>query len=400
MRWDQVRRFGDPLLGLVVAALYAAEAVRWDPDDPVILLATCWVGCVGLMLRRRSPLVGFLLAAGSVQLITRLEPRFDNDSAALVVTFFVSLYSVGRHAEGLERWLGAGGVFAVMVLFGLDESGTTVPDSGDIGFLLFFVGGPWAAGLAIRLRLERERSLRAHNEALRRDQEARARAAVTAERARIARELHDVVSHAIAVTVLQARGGRKMVGVDDEAVRGALDAIELTNTQALGDMRRLLAVLRDTDEPADARVAPQPSLANLDHLVQQVRDAGLPVELVVEGVEAEVPPGVDLSAYRIVQEALTNVIKHAGPDAHAKVLVRHSTTSLTVSVTDNGQATTSHPFAGAVGAGTGRGLIGIRERVGVIGGSIEVSPTPGGGFTLSAHLPYALEHLETDEVAR
>ncbi len=395
MRWDQVRRFADPLLGVAVAALYAGEVARWGPDRPWLLLVVCWVGCAGLALRRSSPLVGFLLAEGSVQAITAIEPGFDNDSAALVVTFFVALYSLGRHAVAVERWLGAVGVVAVMVFFSLGEAGSTVPDTGDIGFVLFFVGTPWAAGLVVRIRLDRERTLRAHNAELRRDQDLRARAAVTAERARIARELHDVVSHAIAVTVLQARGGRKMLGLDQAEVRRALDAIELTNTQALGDMRRLLAVLRDTEEEQDPTTSPQPSLANLDRLVERVRATGLAVQVEVEGDgegdAAPVPPGVDLSAYRIVQEGLTNVIKHAGPGARARVHIGYSPTQLTVTVADDGVGDAPGPDDADT---LGHGLVGIRERVAVIGGRVEAAPGPDGGFVVTAQLPYALEQLD------
>lgn len=390
MRWDLARRAGDPLLGGAVAAAYAVEVLRWDASRPGVLMALGALAGLGLALRRRSPLLGFALAMGGVHVISRLEPGFDDDSSALVATFFVSLYSLGRHAVGVERWLGGLGLLAVMVAFALSESGA--PDAGDIGFAVLFVGTPWAAGLAIRLRLDRERSLTEHNETLRRDQEARARAAVTAERARIARELHDVVSHAIAVTVLQARGGRRMLGRDDTAVREALDAIEATNTAALGDMRRLLAVLRDTEDPEERRAAPQPSLAHVSDLVDRVRSTGLAVDLEVEGDPALAPPGVDLSGYRIVQETLTNVIRHAGPGARARVQVRFRPTEVSITVTDDGRAYPSTQRAG-------QGLVGIRERVAVIGGRVVAGPGPEGGFEVSAHLPYALEHLETDASA-
>jgi signal transduction histidine kinase len=176
-----------------------------------------------------------------------------------------------------------------------------------------------------------------------------------------------------------------MLGRDEDAVRRALDAIEQTNTAALSDMRRLLAVLRDTDGPEQGRAAPQPSLANLDGLVAQVRAAGLPVDVEVVGEPAAVPPGVDLSAYRIVQEALTNVIKHAGAGARARVHVTYSPDDLRVSVTDDGTVRAADADGG------GHGLVGIRERVAVVGGRVEAGPVPAGGFVVSALLPYALE---------
>jgi signal transduction histidine kinase len=394
MSWLTVRRYTDPILGVAVLALYAWEIARWEPDRPGLLLAIAALGCLGLALRRRTPLVAFLLAAGSIEGITMVAPGFDNDSAALVMTFGVSLYSLGRYAVGLEQWLGIVALVAVMVMFVLSEADASAVDSGDIGFVLLFAGAPWGAGVMIRLRLERERLLRERNAALQRDQEAQARAAVAAERARIARELHDVVAHAISVTVMQARGGRAMLGRDEAEVRRALDAIEQTNTAALSDMRRLLAVLRDTEDHPDGRAAPQPSLTNLDHLVDQVRAAGLPVELAVTGRpedhDVPVPPGVDLSAYRIVQEALTNVLKHAGPTATARVEVDYGADSLRVTVLDDGVGPLE--ASGGVRDGSGHGLAGIRERVAVIGGRVEAGSGPSGdGFVVTAVLPYALE---------
>ena len=195
-----------------------------------------------------------------------------------------------------------------------------------------------------------------------------------------------MVAHAISVTVVQARGGRAMLGRDEDAVRRALDAIEQTNTAALSDMRRLLAVLRDTDGPdgRTGRAAAQPGQPRRARSTQ-VRAAGLPVEVEVVGEPAAVPPGVDLSAYRIVQEALTNVIKHAGAGARARVHVAYSTDDLQVTVTDDGRARDAVPEGG------GQGLVGIRERVAVVGGRVKAGPDPAGGFVVSAHLPYALE---------
>jgi len=378
----RLRPFADPLLGLAVTLLYAVEMVAWPVSPLPLALAVAATGGLGLALRRRLPLLGFVLAGGCVLGLGVVAPGFDNDSAALIVTFFVGLYSLGRHASGIERWLGGLAVLGFVVAFIVSDPTKSTIDTGDIGFGILFVGTPWAAGLAIRLRQERERTLTERNLELQRDQDARAREAVTAERARIARELHDVVSHAIAVTVLQARGGRKMIGVDEEAVRRSLDAIEHTNTQALSDMRRLLSLLRDAED--GPQLGPQPSLERLGSLLTQVRDSGLPVELHVSGQSTEVPPGVDLSAYRIIQEALTNVLKHAGPDAHAEVHVAYGDERLEASVLDDGRV-------GVNGDGRGHGLIGIRERVAVVGGEVDAGPRSEGGFRVHARLPYAVD---------
>ena len=240
------------------------------------------------------------------------------------------------------------------------------------------MGGPWATGLALRLR----RELAVANERLRVEQEEKTRRAIAEERSTIARELHDVVAHAISVTVLQSRGARRMLGRDEEKVRSALDAIEHTNTQALGDMRRLLAILRDTE--GDAATAPQPSLSRLDELLEDVRGSGLPVEVSTAGDNLDVPPGVDLSAYRIIQEALTNVLKHAGP-ATARVELTYGEDDLTLRVTDDGTAAT------APNGTRGHGLLGIRERVAVVGGEVEAGPCDDGGFEVRARLPYSVD---------
>ena len=371
----------DVVAAVLATGLYTAEYLQWADAPALTAFAAFALGGTGIALRRIIPLPAFILCAVSIELVTRTSPGFDNDSAALVITFFVMLYSVGRHTAGIERWVGAAGVLVMVTFFLVDESEGGV-DTGDIAFATVFVGAPWLAGLALRIRHDREVVWRERTERLRAEQEERERRAVTAERSRIARELHDVVSHAIAVTVLQARGARKMLGVDEPSVRRALDAIDQTNTQALGDMRRLLALLRDTED--NPLASPQPTLDEIPVLVEQVRESGLPVALRVSGDADEVPPGVELSAYRIVQEALTNVIKHAGPGASAEVELRYGEEALELDVADDGHGPVE-------GARQGHGLVGIRERVAVVGGQVEASRRESGGFAVSVRLPYAVE---------
>jgi signal transduction histidine kinase len=183
------------------------------------------------------------------------------------------------------------------------------------------------------------------------------------------------VAHALSVMVLQARGGRRMLGQDPGDTREALDAIEGTGAQALGEMRTLLGML----DEGEAELAPQPTLARVEELVTGLEAAGLPVQLVIEGEPVELPPGMDASAYRIVQEALTNSLKHAGP-ARARVTLRYVPGELELEVVDDGAGTGN-------GGGTGRGLAGIRERVAVYGGELEAGRRPGGGYALTARLP-------------
>ena len=392
-------RHRDALLAGVLTAVFVAEVALWDEADHVRAVPCALLAGSALAFRRKTPLAAFLLAWAGCWGVLHLAPGIDNDSVAFIVIFFVSIYSLGRYTMGHEVWLGGLAVLGYVVVFVVGDVGRN-PDLGDVAYATLFVGGPWAGGLTMRLRHDRENVLAARNEQLQHDHEEQARRAVTAERSRIARELHDVVSHAIAVTVLQARGGRKMIGLDDPAVRRALDAIEHTNSQALGDMRRLLSLLRDTEEePVDTggemRADPQPSLDRLDSLLARLRDSGLPIELTVTGKPDGVPPGVDLSAYRIIQEALTNVLKHAGPAARARVEITYSPDDLQVCVSDDGIVHSENGTAGGNGEGRGRGhghgLIGIRERVAVVGGHVEVGPGESDGFVVRARLPYAVE---------
>ncbi len=376
-----LRRYGDLALAGVLMAIFTTEVALWDNADHVKAVPCAVIGAAALALRRKVPLAAFLLAWAGSWGVLYFAPDLDNDSIAFICVFFISLYSLGRYTKGHEIWIGGLAVLGYVVAFIVGDVGRQ-PDLGDIAFSTLFVGGPWAGGLVIRLRQDRERVLTAHNRELQRDQEVRERKAVAAERARIARELHDVVSHAIAVTVLQARGGRKMIGVDDQAVRRSLDAIEHTNTQALSDMRRLLSLLRDTE--GDGRADPQPSLDRLQPLLGRLRGSGLAVDLEVTGDPRQVPPGVDLSAYRIIQEALTNVVKHAGPGARATLRIDYATEQLDIHLLDNGRV----PVAAD---GRGQGLIGIRERVAVVGGRVAVGPEDGGGFAVHASLPYRVQ---------
>jgi len=288
------------------------------------------------------------------------------------VALAIAAYSVGANTEGRRAWVGVAGVAAVIAANVADQFSL-----GDVLFVAMILGGAWLAGGAMRYRRERERALRRLTVDLEREREEKARAAVAEERVRIARELHDVVAHAISVIVLQARGGRRSLATDPEETREALDTIEATGSQALAEMRRLLGMLRRDDE--QIALAPQPSLRHLDALAAQVREAGLPVDLSVEGEPIALPPGVDLSAYRIVQEALTNALKHAGP-ATARVLVRYRKDDLELEIADTGVA------AGA-SDGEGHGLVGMRERVSLYGGKIEAGPRDGGGFAVRARLP-------------
>jgi signal transduction histidine kinase len=328
-----------------------------------------------LVLRRRAPLLMWLTTWAGVALLCLLAV---NSLRGLAFTFvlFATAYSLGAHAS--FRRAVAGLVLAAPVVAAISHRGelglafSSGEQGGHAGVTLAFLQllAFWLAGVVVYAR-RRAVSLAALSAAL----QHQAEQAAAAERARIARELHDIVAHHLSVVVLQAAGARAS-GRPAEAV---LEKIENSARQALDETSRLLNVLRDPDE--EAELAPQPAIGELDALAASVRAAGLPVNLVIEGNLAGLPTTVDVSVYRIVQEALTNVLKHAGP-ARAEVTIGCAQDTVTIEVTDNG--TGPH---GNGPAGGGHGLAGMRERAAVFGGELAVGPRPGGGFAVRARLP-------------
>jgi signal transduction histidine kinase len=370
-----LREHGDPLLAAALGVLYVAE-MGFESDvtrrGPSMLVGLAFAA--SLTFRRRLPLLPLLAGLAVIELDNTLLPGLA-EAGAFLFGYVIAIYSAGRHARGKMAIACVLIVLADIPLAAI-EPGSAVGFS-DFAFFTMFFGGPFVVGRVIRHRRDRERALAGHAASLELDQETRAREAVADERTRIARELHDVVAHAISVMVLQARGGRRMLDSDTTETRHALDAIEHAGEQALVEMRRLLGVLR-ADE-GQLALAPQPSLSRLADLADGLTRTGLPVEVTVEGDAVELPPGIDVSAYRIVQEALTNALKHAGP-ARAQVIVRYRPDELELEVRDDGAGNGN-------GGGSGHGLAGMRERVGIYGGQLESGRLPGGGYALRARLP-------------
>jgi signal transduction histidine kinase len=240
--------------------------------------------------------------------------------------------------------------------------------------------GIWLVGDTLRRRSVQMVELQQRADDFEREREEESRRAVAEERARIARELHDIIAHSVSVMVVQAAAGRRVLDSQPETARASLEAIETTGRQALAEIRRLLGVLRRDDGPDEALV-PQPGLAHVEALVDEMRRAGLPVELRVEGEPGPLPPGVDVSAYRVVQEALTNTLRHAGP-ARVSVIVRYGPDDVEVEVSDDGHGSSAHPAPAG-----GQGLVGMRERVALFQGDFEAGPRAGGGFAVRARLP-------------
>lgn len=375
-----LRTHGDWLLAGLVAVAYELELrtleaadgqVEASSSDRVAAAILGLVLPVALAGRRRVPLAVLGLAVVSAS-VANVVPLMGAATMP-AVAFVVAAYSAGAYTRAVRAGAAVLGV-ALLVVVNAADNGFAL---GDVIFIILILGSAWAAGRAMQYHRDREGLLQQLMTDLDRERDTKARAAVTEERIRIARELHDVVAHAISVIVIQARGARRSLADDPDETREALDTIEATGGGALTEMRRLLGMLRTQDETV--ALAPQPSLRFIDELVAQVTAAGTPVDVTVEGEPVELPAGIDLSAYRIVQEALTNTLKHARP-ATAQLVIRYGKNELELEVSDTGTGT-------AVDKAKGHGLVGMRERVSLYGGELEAGPADTGGFRVQARLP-------------
>jgi signal transduction histidine kinase len=333
-----------------------------------------------LVFRRVRPVESFAVVslAGFVQWTAgvALSPI---DAAVLLALYSIAAYG-SRWASRLGLAVGLLGAMLASQRYALVGEGT----GGFLtGVMLYAAAtaGAWALGDVRGLRQAYVNELVQRARQAERERDQRAQIAAAQERARIAREMHDVVAHNLSVIVVQADGGRYAAQRDPQSAISALETISTTGRGALAEMRRLLGILRTGDDPPDG--GPLPGLDRLQGLLDSCRDAGLPVDLHVTGVPGELAEGQSLSAYRAVQEALTNVLKHAGPQARAAVRLTYGAEGLHIQVTDDGRG------AAAAAAGDGHGLAGMRERLAMYGGRVEAGPAPGGGWRVAADLPYA-----------
>jgi len=377
-----VEHWGDVVLALVFT-VWLQQDFWVTPPAAMTVAGGRGLGAVVLALitvplawRRRAPLAALFTFTGATLAGVLLLGHTGGPPLEVFLAGMLFFYSVGAHCDERRALLGGGSALALIAAFDLAHGGVgQAQGSRPAAWLVF--AACWLVGRELRRRRRGVELLRERAAWLERDGEQQARAAVAEERARIARELHDVVAHSVSVMVVQAQAVQRVLEGEQAPARELLGSIETTGRQALGELRRMLGLLRRSDE--QVTLAPQPGLDRLDELVEQVREAGLPVELVVEGEPHTLPTGVDLSAYRIVQEALTNTLRHAGP-ARAWVTVRYAPGELRLEIADNGEG-------GANGAGSGQGLLGMRERVALYGGELESGKRRGGGYLLSARLP-------------
>lgn len=336
-------------------------------------------------LRRRAPerMLLLAIAVGVAQLVAdvRVNP---GDFAMLVI-----IYTVAANGElRASRLALIGGLLASPI------ASVRWPDAHQSSWAqavgAVFVAIPfalaWVIGDSLRTRRAYYAELEERAARLHREREAQSKAAVAAERARIARELHDVVAHNVSVMVVQADGAAYVLDASPEQAKQALETISTTGRQALTEMRRLLGLLRAGDAVGGEYV-PQPGVDQLGDLIEQVRGAGLPVVFEVEGDARPLASGVELTAYRIVQEALTNTRKHGGPDARASVRLTFRDSELALLIEDDGRGAQQEVYESGGEDGQGQGLIGMRERVGMVAGTLDAGPRPGGGFRIGAVLP-------------
>ena len=380
--WPLISRFGFDafvLLGMLEASLELAFGREHNKDAPTgslwVLVPLTLVLFLPLFARRRfpfgAPAALFIYAAA----ISFFEGRLVTFPFAIFLAVLTCSFLFGMLPERRQAVSGLGiGIGAAAIV----THNHPTQGAGDFLFIGVLFTIVWLAGNALGAKLSQYKRAEERAERLEREREERARAAVAEERARIARELHDVVGHSVSVMTVQASGVRRLLRPEQEREREALLVVEQTGREALAEMRRLVDVLRRPEEaPA---LAPQPSLKHLDKLVEQVRESsGLDVDLKVEGEAADLPASVDLAGYRLVQEALTNTLKHAEAQ-RAEVLVRYTNGEVEVVVADDGNGTGG-------GDGGGHGLVGLRERIAVAGGELDAGPRTGGGFQVRARIP-------------
>ena len=336
---------------------------------------------VPVVFRRSHPVGAFAAAIvlGAFQVLLDIRPTAA-DLAIVILLYTLAAYTPRRTSiAGLAICL-VGSATAVARWMPAQLS---VLDAIAVGSIMF--AGPsliaWVLGDSVRYRRAYYAALEDRAARLEAERDAQAQVAAATERARIARELHDVVAHNVSVMVVQADGASYALDNDPGKAKEALAAIAATGRQALAEMRRLLGVLRHDDGTVPGR-APLPGIAQLGELLEQTRAAGLPVTLTVEGVPQPLPDGAALAAYRIVQESLTNTRKHGGPQATAQVTLRYLEDALVLRITDDGQGPVTVPD------GAGHGLNGMRERVAIYGGWVQAGPRPGGGYHVTARLPF------------
>jgi len=375
-------RTRDLVVGIALAVALLVEAALSSSREGSVALNLMLYAPIGLLFIFQ-PLRPFELTLALI-LAMSLVSLAATDVAAMLTTLLLLVIAVFRAASALgDRQAAIVGIeLLVAVPVVAAEHGSANVGDYIFPFVIFAITASVARGLRHRALLARELALR--NERLEVEREAQAASAVSDERRRIARELHDVVAHSVSVMVVQSGAARRVLDGEPDRAVAALTEVERSGRQALSELRRLLGLMRDGDENAAVR-EPQPTLAGLDDLITRARDAGLPVELRQDGEPYPLPMGCDLAAYRVVQESLTNALKHAGDRAEATVMLRWTDDHLELDISDTGQGLSAASFDGD--GPVGQGLVGMRERVALCGGDLQAGPRRSGGFRVRATIP-------------
>jgi signal transduction histidine kinase len=361
--------WADSVLGVAVVAVIDGATLAHAPASLWLAAA---VACVAIALRSRLTVPALALAtAVQIGVVLTLP---DDDFASLFVAMLAASYTLAARGARPQCWLAP-----ALAMGSLCAALTLAGSPLEVATVAIFAAAATAVALPERASRRQAQRLATVAARLARERDAQARLAVLDERARLARELHDSVAHAVSVMVLQAGAAEQVLATAPGRARAAARTVEALGRQALGELRELLGVLRG-DEEASPR-APQPGLAQLDGLIAQVAGTGLPVELHVAGERHPLPPGLEVSAYRIIQEALTNALKHAGP-VPTHVTLAYGPEALTLEVRDHGS-----PARAGAAPGAGHGLVGMRERVALYRGDLETGPEAGGGYAVRARLP-------------
>jgi signal transduction histidine kinase len=360
----------DVAVALVAAAAEVGQAFAYDRSPPPVAVGLALVAGAVLVWRRREPLVTLGVSLGAVcgVAIAGVSP------AGLAP--LVALYTVATRCERRVSLAALALTIPVSVVAALTDP--THDRIGDPIFAVVCSVAAWGIGAYVQTRREYRRELQRRAALLERESEQLARIAAHEERASIARELHDIVAHSVSVMLVGVRGARDVLRSDPDVADATLGKVETSAEQSLAELRRILALLRARADGAESR--PQPSFAQLDQLVAEYRDAGLPVSLERIGTQRPLPGGFELSVYRIVQEALTNVLKHAHP-RRVVVTLAFRDSRLDLEVIDDGSPQRQDAVV------PGHGLVGMRERVALLGGELETGRRAGGGFRVAAQLP-------------
>jgi signal transduction histidine kinase len=371
--------------GLALLCLAAAEAAvvtegRYGGLERLVSVLFMVVATLPLAVRRRFPVTVVVTVVGAVAIQQVIVPPGDTPTA-LTIAPLIALYTVAAHAPGRRALAAASVSLLIAWVANTVVSGRVVP--WDLVYWASFVAVPALCGRAVGVHRRQAEQLRTLTARLERERAALARLAVVEERTRVARDLHDTIAHGLSIMVLQAGGAEQVLTSDPDRAYHALRAIQDNGRTVVDELQRLLAVLRPDE--GDSPRAPRPGLGQLDELVAHVRRAGLRVDLRFEGQRMRLPVGIDVSTYRIIQEGLTNALKHAGPVATA-VTLRYQARALTVEIRNAAGSGPALPAAAG-----GHGLMGMRERVAMYGGDLQAGPSPAGGYTLRVRLPLERE---------